>query len=111
LLGTKGILIDHIPTGELLNRCLHLPRIWVNEDLVKAPLSFQLKECLFRLRSFVRLENVWSTRLHSSEELCAFFSSTNLSSGLFTKKSLIGMVDDTLNQYLLQQKICALTFE
>jgi len=111
LLGTKGILIDQIPTGELFNRCLHLPRIWVDGDLVKAPISFQLKECLFRLRSFVRHEDVWSTRLRSSEELYDFFSSTNLLSGLFTKKSLIDMVDDKLNQYLLQRRICALTFE
>lgn len=108
LLGTKGIVIDPIPTSDLINRCLHLPRKWISETLELASSQFVLQDCLFRLRGFHQNEHNWLPSLHDSKELELFLSDKNFSVGLSTDDSIINQIDDALIQDLLKKNTCGI---
>lgn len=110
LLGEKGILVDQIPTGELINRCRHLPRLWVNEDQKQADLVFQLVESLFRLKDFSLGQERWKSRLRNATEVASLLTVEKLSEEFSTPFQIIDLIQDELAKELLSQNICSLTF-
>lgn len=108
IIGSKGIVIDQIPSGELFNRCLHIPRVWENEKGQLASQDFILGDALFRLNKFEFRAEFWTPRLHSSSELeVIFFSRLFLNNSLLSNLAITESTDD-LFLFLLNNKICGI---
>jgi hypothetical protein len=108
LLGLKGFILDQIPTGELINRCFHVPRIWQDSMGNCASPDFYLKDSFLRLHSFTNNQGYWDHRLHTSEEIYSLFISNALSPNLSNSDEESLSIEDELVQFLLANNICQL---
>ena len=110
LLGDKGVIVDQIPTGELINRCLIIPRIWESDNLGTGQPGFYLNDLLFTLRE-ASIDGVsWKPRLHNSLEIELLFDLIRSKDGFHTTPEIVDLMPDELNKYLLKYQQSSLKF-
>lgn len=110
LLGNKGIILDQIPTGELINRCLIIPRIWDSDNFGEASSMLYLNDLLFKLGE-VSIDGVsWKPRLHNALEIELLFDLIGSKNSFQTTPEIIDFMPDELNKYLLKTQQSGLKF-
>ena len=110
LIGSRGLLIDQIPTGELYSRCIHVPRVWESKSLQVATLDFLLNDSFFRLREFISNNELWRPRLHNSAELSTLFHSIPFAHNLDSFVQIKNYIKDELALDLLRNNSCSYIF-